>query len=131
MTSPVAPTRKPRSFLPSSSRRVSSRRRPPPQLPAPSRRTRASSSTWVTTMGSAGSTLPTADASNLDRVLADFRAHKVRGLARAITLVERRDPQTRELFEALGPPAKAPLVIGLTGSPGTGKSTLVDALVAF
>jgi LAO/AO transport system kinase len=82
-------------------------------------------------MGSAGSTLPTADASNLDRVLADFRAHKVRGLARAITLVERRDPQTRELFEALGPSPKTPLVIGLTGSPGTGKSTLADAIVAF
>jgi LAO/AO transport system kinase len=79
----------------------------------------------------AGSTLPTADASNLDRVLADFRAGRVRGLARAITLVERRDPQTRELFEALGPPARTPLVIGLTGSPGTGKSTLADALVAF
>jgi len=74
--------------------------------------------------------LPTADASRLDRVLADFQAGKVRGLARAITLVERRDPQTRALFDALGPPAKTPLVIGLTGSPGTGKSTLADAIVA-
>jgi len=64
-------------------------------------------------------------------VLADFRAGEVRGLARAITLVERRDPQTRDLFEALGPPGKNPLVIGLTGSPGTGKSTLVDGMVAF
>ena len=75
--------------------------------------------------------MPTADASHLDRVLADFRAGKVRGLARAITLVERRDPQTRDLFEALGPPNKTPLVIGLTGAPGTGKSTLADAMVAF
>jgi LAO/AO transport system kinase len=74
--------------------------------------------------------LPTADA-HLERVLADFRAGKVRGLARAITLVERRDPLTRQLFEALGPPAKSPLVIGVTGSPGTGKSTLGDALVAL
>jgi LAO/AO transport system kinase len=82
-------------------------------------------------MESAGSTLPTADASRLDRVVADFKAGKVRGLARAITLVERRDPQTRDLFEALGPAAKTPLVIGITGSPGTGKSTLADALVAF
>ncbi|MDQ6919559.1 MAG: methylmalonyl Co-A mutase-associated GTPase MeaB [Candidatus Dormibacteraeota bacterium] len=74
--------------------------------------------------------MPTADASQLDRVLADFRAGSVRGLARAISLIERRDPQTRDLFEALGPPAKTPLVIGLTGSPGTGKSTLADAIVA-
>ncbi len=74
--------------------------------------------------------MPTADA-HLERVLADFRAGKVRGLARAITLVERRDPLTRQLFEALGPPAKSPLVIGVTGSPGTGKSTLGDALVAL
>jgi LAO/AO transport system kinase len=81
-------------------------------------------------MESAGSTLPTADAFGLDRVLAEFRAGKVRGLARAITLIERRDPLTRDLFEALGPPAKSPLVIGLTGSPGTGKSTLADAIVA-
>jgi LAO/AO transport system kinase len=75
--------------------------------------------------------LPTPDASDLDRVLADFRAGRVRGLARAISLIERRNPQTRELFEALGPPAKNPLVIGLTGAPGTGKSTLADAMVAF
>ena len=81
-------------------------------------------------MESAGSTLPTADSSGLDRLLREFQAHRVRGLARAITLVERRDPLTRDLFEALGPPAKAPLVIGLTGSPGTGKSTLADAIVA-
>ena len=75
--------------------------------------------------------MPTADAGNLERVLADFRARRVRGLARAITLVERRDPQTRELFEALGPSAKTPLIVGLTGAPGTGKSTLADAMVAF
>jgi GTPase len=74
--------------------------------------------------------LPTADASQLGRVLADFKAGKVRGLARAITFVERRDPATRQLFEAIGPPARMPLVIGLTGSPGTGKSTLADAIVA-
>jgi LAO/AO transport system kinase len=54
----------------------------------------------------------------------------VRGLARAISLVERRDPRTRELFDALGPAEKQPLLIGLTGAPGTGKSTLADAMVS-
>jgi LAO/AO transport system kinase len=75
--------------------------------------------------------LPAAESSRLDRIVKDFRAHEVRGLARAITLIERRDPLTRELFADLGPAEKAPELIGLTGSPGTGKSTLADAIVSF
>jgi LAO/AO transport system kinase len=65
----------------------------------------------------------------VDGLIESFRAHEVRGLARAISLVERRDPSTRELFDALRTPDNQPLVIGLTGAPGTGKSTLADALV--
>ena len=65
----------------------------------------------------------------IDDLIERFRAHEVRGLARAISLVERRDPLARELFDALGSPDEQPLVIGLTGAPGTGKSTLADALV--
>jgi LAO/AO transport system kinase len=56
-----------------------------------------------------------------------FRAGDVRALARAISLVERRDPSVRHLFEALDPDDAPPDVIGFTGAPGTGKSTLVDA----
>ena len=55
----------------------------------------------------------------------------MRALARAITLVERRDPGVRELEEALRTGAKSPAVAGFTGAPGTGKSTLVDAVIAF
>jgi LAO/AO transport system kinase len=80
----------------------------------------------------AGTTVPppTADGA-LPRLVEQFRARQVRGLARAISLVERRDPSTRELFAALGPPAATPSLIGITGAPGTGKSTLADAIVAF
>jgi LAO/AO transport system kinase len=55
----------------------------------------------------------------------------VRALARAISLVERRDPAVRELEEALRDDARVPGVAGFTGAPGTGKSTLVDSVVAL
>jgi len=54
----------------------------------------------------------------------------VRALARAITLIERRDPEVRRLQESLRDRARKAQVVGFTGAPGTGKSTLVDALVA-
>ena len=62
-------------------------------------------------------------------LLARFRSGDVRALARTITLVERRDPSVRDLEEALRSDASMPGVAGFTGAPGTGKSTLVDAVV--
>jgi len=55
----------------------------------------------------------------------------VRALARAITLVERRDPSIRRLEEMFRQDARVPGVVGFTGAPGTGKSTLVDSVVAL
>lgn len=63
-------------------------------------------------------------------LVADFHDRNVRGLARAISLVERRDASVRRLLEQLRDDLQRPRVIGFTGAPGTGKSTLVDALVA-
>ena len=60
---------------------------------------------------------------------AEFRAGNVRGLARAISMVEQRDPAVRRLLEELRDRVQRPRVLGFTGAPGTGKSTLVDALV--
>jgi LAO/AO transport system kinase len=60
---------------------------------------------------------------------AEFRAGNVRGLARAISLVEQRDPSVRHLLEELRDRVRRPRVVGVTGAPGTGKSTLVDALI--
>ena len=51
-----------------------------------------------------------------------------RALARAITLVENRTPESSELLKALFPRTGQGKVVGLTGSPGAGKSTLVDHL---
>ena len=59
-----------------------------------------------------------------------LRSGDVRALARAISLVEKRDPAVRALEEKLIDRAKA-YVVGFTGAPGTGKSTLVDALVTL
>ena len=67
----------------------------------------------------------------VDKQLAKaFRAGDIRALARAISLVERRDPSVRALEEIPRKGAEAQ-VVGFTGAPGTGKSTLVDALVAL
>ncbi|MGH7762571.1 MAG: methylmalonyl Co-A mutase-associated GTPase MeaB [Candidatus Dormibacteraceae bacterium] len=60
-----------------------------------------------------------------------FRSGDVRALARAISLVERRDPSVRTLEESLRKERRAPGVVGFTGAPGTGKSTLVDGVVAL
>src|SRR5256886_10689473 len=69
---------------------------------------------------------------NTDPVLLKrFRSVDVRALARAISLIERRDESVRELEQALRPDAKTPGVAGFTGAPGTGKSTLVDAVVSL
>ena len=60
-----------------------------------------------------------------------FRSGDVRALARAISLVERRDPTVRDLEDALRSDSRLPGVTGFTGAPGTGKSTLVDAVVSL
>ena len=52
----------------------------------------------------------------------------VRALARTISTVENRAPGWSDLLKALFPYSGRARVIGLTGAPGAGKSTLVDQL---
>jgi LAO/AO transport system kinase len=49
-------------------------------------------------------------------------------MARAITAVENRTPDATELLKALFPHTGRARIIGITGAPGAGKSTLVDQL---
>jgi LAO/AO transport system kinase len=51
-----------------------------------------------------------------------------RALARAISLVEDRAPEAGAILKALFPHAGRALVLGITGSPGVGKSSLVEQL---
>ncbi|WP_170994617.1 methylmalonyl Co-A mutase-associated GTPase MeaB [Streptomyces sp. BPSDS2] len=57
------------------------------------------------------------------------RAGRPRAVARLISLVEGASPQLREVMAALAPLAGHAYVVGLTGSPGVGKSTSTSALV--
>ena len=52
----------------------------------------------------------------------------MRALARAISTIEDNRPESRELLKALFNFTGRARVIGLTGAPGAGKSTLVDQL---
>jgi LAO/AO transport system kinase len=64
----------------------------------------------------------------LEEIVEGVRGGRTRALARAVTLVERDDPAADELLAAIYPQTGRARIIGITGSPGAGKSTLVDAL---
>ena len=66
----------------------------------------------------------------LDELVAGLRAGDRRALARAISHVENGDPISYPLVHELYGETGRATVIGVTGPPGVGKSTLVGALVA-
>ncbi|WP_028307671.1 methylmalonyl Co-A mutase-associated GTPase MeaB [Desulfitibacter alkalitolerans] len=55
----------------------------------------------------------------------------VRALAKAITAVENGLPEAEEILTALFPYTGKAHVIGVTGSPGAGKSSMVDCMIAY
>lgn len=61
---------------------------------------------------------------------AQVRAGEPRAISRAITAIENADPRAEDLLRELFPATGRAYVIGVTGAPGTGKSTLVDRLAA-
>lgn len=56
---------------------------------------------------------------------------ETRAIARAITKVESGAADAGELMKAVFPKTGKAMVIGITGSPGAGKSSLVDKLAMF
>ncbi|MQA05378.1 MAG: methylmalonyl Co-A mutase-associated GTPase MeaB [Streptosporangiales bacterium] len=71
--------------------------------------------------------MPTAD---IGELVEQARNGRPRAVARLISLVENDAPQLRQVMAALAPYTGNAHVIGLTGSPGVGKSTVTDALVS-
>ncbi|HEX5226687.1 MAG TPA: methylmalonyl Co-A mutase-associated GTPase MeaB [Bryobacteraceae bacterium] len=61
---------------------------------------------------------------------AKILAGDARALARAATLIENRSPAAEALLKELFPHTGHSTVIGITGAPGAGKSTLTDRLIA-
>jgi LAO/AO transport system kinase len=54
----------------------------------------------------------------------------VRAISRAITAIENHSPEAEQLLKQLFPHTGQAYLTGITGAPGTGKSTLVDRLAA-
>jgi LAO/AO transport system kinase len=66
----------------------------------------------------------------LEELTAGVREGDSRALARAISLVENGDPIAYPLVRELYPETGRAAVVGVTGPPGAGKSSLIAALVA-
>src|SRR5215468_27818 len=59
-----------------------------------------------------------------------IRNGEIRAISRAITAIEDHAPEAEPLLQTLFPHTGGAYLTGITGAPGTGKSTLVDRLAA-
>ncbi len=64
-----------------------------------------------------------------EQLVAGVRDGDRRAIARAISLVENRDPDAAALVAELYPGTGTAFAVGVTGPPGAGKSSLISALV--
>lgn len=67
---------------------------------------------------------------DISPLLERYESGDRRALARLITLVENRTPEVPAVMQRLYPRVGRAMLIGLTGPPGAGKSTLADKLIA-
>ena len=66
---------------------------------------------------------------DLSTLVQGIRTGDMRALARACRLIDERDPRTFELLKQIFTHDGHAYVVGVTGTPGAGKSTLVDGLI--
>ncbi|MEZ4256726.1 MAG: methylmalonyl Co-A mutase-associated GTPase MeaB [Polyangiales bacterium] len=69
------------------------------------------------------------DPSSADELAARVRAREPRAVARALRVVDDRTSSALPLLKSLYPHTGRAFVLGVTGTPGAGKSTLVDRLI--
>lgn len=67
----------------------------------------------------------------IEKWAVQIRAGEIRAISRAITAIENHDAEAEPLLKALFPQTGSAYLTGITGAPGTGKSTLVDRLGAY
>jgi LAO/AO transport system kinase len=65
----------------------------------------------------------------LEELQRRFRAGDKSALARLITLIESQDPRVGQVMERLYPAPRRGHVVGITGPPGAGKSSLINQLI--
>ncbi len=65
----------------------------------------------------------------MEDLVTGLLAGKVRPLAKAITVVENDRPGKRELLKEIYPQTGKAYLLGITGPPGAGKSTLTDKVI--
>jgi LAO/AO transport system kinase len=70
------------------------------------------------------------DRDSVDDLVARALRGDPRSVARLVSLVENASPRLRELTTALMPHTGNATIVGITGSPGVGKSTSTSALVS-
>ena len=66
----------------------------------------------------------------MEALVTGLLAGKVRSLAKAITIVENDLPGKREILQRVYPRTGRAYLLGITGPPGAGKSTLTDKVIA-
>jgi LAO/AO transport system kinase len=67
---------------------------------------------------------------DVNSLIKDILAGDSVAVARAISLVENGSPLAQEVMQGVFPHAGQAVVVGVTGAPGTGKSTLVNQMIA-
>lgn len=67
---------------------------------------------------------------DVDTLVAGAREGRTRDIARLISLIEDGSAEVPALMRALAPTSGRASVIGITGSPGVGKSTTTSALIS-